>query len=395
MSNAIEGINALGERERARAYQIARARIAGDEPQLEDFARKTYSKYPPEHTQRMKRLGYGLLVPAFFGSAIRIFLAAFETNAIYLTGTQHPTLEFSVPLFVAILVGLTSVLLAETGQVAFTLWASSVPEEATAMRVSLTLGAWACMAFALAANFYIVNPLHAWPDIGACVLALIETVLPPFVVLIAANVLKSLSLHDIENRHAAKTDYETQHAAWLARIGNAQQDASWMQIVANELRDAIRNANRRSFAKLRALNNEDWRVLVMRELNADNWYAQSVPAESSRIETPAPEDTQPPVEKPKPVPRVRAATAVGTSNSNGKHTDEFANAVHANADGTFVGICPHCGKSTNVKDNARSAMAALIAHKRGCVALRDPSSVSVPVVQAAEAFINEVGNEEG
>lgn len=389
MTNAIEGISALGERERARAYQIARARIAGDEPQLEDFSRKTYSKYPPEHTQRMKRLGYGLLVPAFFGSAIRIFLAAFETNAIYLTGMQHPTLEFSVPLLVAVLVGLTSVLLAETGQVAFTLWASSVPEKATVMRVSLTLGAWACMAFALAANFYIVNPLRAWPDIGACVLALIETVLPPFVVLIAANVLKSLSLHDIENRHAAKTDYDTQYAAWQARIANAHQDASWMQIVANELRDAIRRFNSRSYKKLRELTNEDWRVLVMRELNADNWYAQSVQAEQP---APPANDTKPHSSEKRPAPRVRAIKqAVGTSNSNGRHTDEFANAVQANEDGTFIGVCPHCGKATSVKDNARSAMAALIAHKKGCTALREQTNVQ----QLAEAVISEVGDVEG
>lgn len=392
MMSAIEGINQLSQAGRERALEAARIRIVGSEPTPSDFTRKVYSKYPPEHTQRMKRLGYGLLVPAFFGSAIRIFLAAFETNAIYLTGTQHPTL--SVSMIVAVLVGLTSVLLAETGQVAFTLWASSVPDEARGMRAALQIGAWSCMAFALAANIYIVKPGAQWQDAGACALAWIETVLPPVVVLIAASVLKSLTLNDIEDRHAAHVDYDTQHNEWLARKAEAHQHERWMYAAANELRDAIRNENRRSYAKLRELTNDDWRVLVLRELSADNWYAQSVPTETAALpaQTEAAVITQD-VEVPKPVRvRAKAIQSVGTSNSTGRHTGEFANAVMAMADGTHVGTCPHCGWVTGSKANARSATAALIAHKRSCVGLREETSVRV--VEQAEAVIAEVSDGE-
>lgn len=392
--SAIDNINSLSQSGRERALRAARSRIAGIEPQLEDFARKVYSKYPPEHTQRMKRLGYALLVPAFFGSAIRIFVAAFETNASYLTGTQHPTLAINgISVVVAVLVGLMSVLLAETGQVAFTLWASSVPEESAGLRAGLQFGAWACMAFALAANFYIVKPFDALPDLGAFALAMIETMLPPLVVLIAANVLKSLALDEIENRHAARMDYEAQHADWMLRVEQAHLHEGWMHAAANELRDAIRNENRRSYKQVRELTNDDWRVLVLRELNADNWYAQSVPAASPALEAGTEEDDkQPPA--PAPRVRVRPTQIVGASNSNGRHTGEFANAVQANADGTYIGTCPHCGWVSGPKTNARSATAALIAHKRSCVALRDSMPINAPVVQAAEAVIAEVGDEE-
>lgn len=384
--NALQDINALGQRERERAFEMARTQVAGPEPQLEDFARRVYSKYPPEHMRRMRRLGYALLVPAFTGSAIRIFLAAYETNATYLTGSRNPAL--SVPMLIAVLVGLMSVLLAETGQVAFTLWASSVPDDARWMHAALSAGAWGCLAFALAANVFIVKPGTLWQDAGACALAWLETLLPPLLVLIAANVLKSLALNDIENRHAAQMDYETQHAAWQDHRAQAHLHEAWMQTVANELREGIRNANRRSYAKLRALSNEDWRTLVLRELAADAWYVQqALPAVENDTQ---PEQTDSPLAPEPPRVRVRAAS-VGTSNSRGKHTGEFAQAVQPNADGTFTGICPHCGWSS-VKDSKRGALAALIAHKRSCAGLRADNPVEV--LQAAQEIIERVNDGE-
>lgn len=376
--NAIEGINALGQRERERAIDAARARIAGPEPQPDDFTRRVYSKYPPGYVQRMRRLGYALLIPAFTGSAIRIFVAAFETNAQYLTGSAHPT-QITLQVGVAVLVALMSVLLAESGQVAFTLWASSIDADAAAMQTALKAAAWACMAFALAANVYIVKPYTQWADSIACALAWIETLLPPVLVLIAANVLKTLALNDIENRHAARMDYEMHHAAWLARKTQAASDAGWMQALANELRDALRHENRRSYAKVRALTTDDWRALVLREMAADQWYALPVAAAApaSTHESAPALPAENPTPEPTPTRRVRALP-VGSSNSNGKHTGEFANAVRATADGSYMGVCPHCGWTSDAKASARSAKAALIAHKRSCTGItREPAIIHV------------------
>jgi hypothetical protein len=46
-----------------------------------------------------------------------------------------------------------------------------------------------------------------------------------------------------------------------------------MQFYANALRDAIRKANNRRKDVLASLNTGDWRSLVYRELQADNWYS--------------------------------------------------------------------------------------------------------------------------
>lgn len=47
-----------------------------------------------------------------------------------------------------------------------------------------------------------------------------------------------------------------------------------MQFYANTLRDVIRKANNHRKDALASLNTGDWRVLVYRELQADNWYAE-------------------------------------------------------------------------------------------------------------------------
>ena len=47
-----------------------------------------------------------------------------------------------------------------------------------------------------------------------------------------------------------------------------------MQFYANALRDAIRKVNSRRKDALESLTTADWRALVYRELQADNWYAE-------------------------------------------------------------------------------------------------------------------------
>jgi hypothetical protein len=49
-----------------------------------------------------------------------------------------------------------------------------------------------------------------------------------------------------------------------------------MQFYANALRDAIHKANSRRKDVLESLTTADWRALVYRELQADNWYVQPV-----------------------------------------------------------------------------------------------------------------------
>src|SRR5262249_32859476 len=118
--NAFEMVNALTDKQRNIALDAARKRIVGPEPttdgepMLNDYQRRTFTKYPPELIQRMRQLGYVILAAAFFASAIRIFIAAFEMSALSINAFN-----------LAVAIGLMSVLLAESGQVAFTVWVAT------------------------------------------------------------------------------------------------------------------------------------------------------------------------------------------------------------------------------------------------------------------------------
>lgn len=402
--NALESINALLQDDRDRAIRDSRARIAGPmptqnaEPQFSDFLRESHSKYSPEYNRRMRQLGYVLLAAAFFGSAIRIFLAAFETNADYLV--KSPDVTQDVSFVLAILIGISSVLLAETGQVAFTLWESSIEDNASDwMIAALRFGSGACAAFAFAANAYVVHPWTHLPNAFAFVLGLIETLLPPTLVMIASNVLKEQMKVANVDRYAAQraytqahTDWRTQYeaalAAWHDRCANAHQHEDWQRTLANSLRNALRAANRRSTAKLRELTTDDWRALVLREMHAENWYMQPVQEPPPRIE---PLPTSQPVRVRVPAQR----TQTHSGRSSGTHTGEYDDAVSANADGTFTGTCPYC-QTEYIKDTSRGAKGALVAHGKRCAARNQARTGSdePDVVVQAEAVISEVRDAE-
>jgi hypothetical protein len=405
LSEQARKINMLTQAEREKALDAARRKVAGKtwdemrvaEPQLDHFIHNTVSRYPPEHMKRMRALGIIVLGAAFFGSAIRIFLAAFATNSATLLTSSTQT-GYGLAFNLAFLIGAASVLLAESGQVAFTLWASSVDDEdadtRTAwyhvnwMQVSLRVGALGCTLFAYMGNAYVMQPPFAI-SLDALI-AWTETLLPPTLVLIASNVLKDQELVKIRTRHAAQISYAQQHAAWDARkqaataawndaFANAHLSERWLPHAANALRDALRAANRRSYAVLRELTDADWRVLVLREMANEQWYANAerqVAAEPERVE-------------PMPVPVRAPRTQTHTGKASGKHTGEFDNAVTANADGTHTGTCPHCG-TQYVKASAKGAKAALIAHKRNCVGLREDKP---DILRAAQQVIEGVDNE--
>lgn len=328
MSSPIEKVNALSQEQRENALDRARQRLAGKEPQVSDYEQQTFTRYPHELARLFRRIGYMVLVAAFIPSAVRIFIATFETT------------HYAVHTL-ALVIAATSVLLAESGQVAFTLWSSATEERR--LRLALWLGALGCTVFALVGNAHVVNPFQQ-----PFVIPYLEAFLPPVLVLIAAHVLKTQALHTIESRHAAHTQYTAAYAKWTDDCVNAHLSPRWMHYAANALRDALRAANKRSPAVLRELTDDDWRTLILRELAADEWYAR---AESNAAQTRTAPDA----------PHRMRAEVTHSGTGGGVRTGETQGAVRDNHDGTYTGVCPHCGK-TFMRDSAKGARNALAAH---------------------------------
>ncbi len=344
--NAIARINALTQEERDAAYSNARRRIAGnepqrsDEPQPEGFQRNAFAKFPPALIRSARRIGYAVMFAAFVPSAIRLFVATFEA-------THYAS------FWIAIAIGVVSVMLAEVGQIAFTLWAATTEE--TGLRRALRLAAWGCTAFALVGNGHVVQP---WTH--GLLIAWFEAFLPPLLVLVAANVLKTQTLHEVENRYTAHQQYlnawhawdaafAQSYADWQERMNAAHTHERWDAELANALRDAMRRANRQSKAVLRELTAMDWRALVLRERKAEEWW-ESAAIETQRIEA-------------ERMAALETELRLRSGASSTAATGEIAS-VELQQDGEdFVKVCPECGYRA-IGKTPRSATNALVAHRK-------------------------------
>ena len=246
------------DRQLARAAaQDAVMRDVGERPQRDHYNQHAAHRYPPMVTKLITGLCIVLLLAAFTPSAIRL----------YVIGSQ--TFGAAVPYELAMVaVGLATVLTAEIGQVVFSLALATLGTTNSARR--LLFGSMGiATAIALVGNIQVALPGHLHSPF-----AWLEAIAPPLLVLSTAYVLKEQMLEAIEMRHANERAFQDAINDWQRATVNPEAHSQWMQFYANALRDALRKANNRKREVLEALSTNDWRVLVYRELQADNWYEQ-------------------------------------------------------------------------------------------------------------------------
>ncbi len=238
-------------------------RDIGERPQREQFNQHTAQRYPPTVTRLITGLCIALLLAAFTPSAIRL----------YVIGSQ--TFGAAVPYPLAMIaVGIATVMTAEIGQVVFSLALATLGTTASARRL-LYSSMGIATAIALVGNVQIALPGHA-----ELPFAWLEAIAPPLLVLSTAYVLKEQMLEAIEQRHANERAYQAAVNDWQRAALTPEAHSGWMQFYANALRDALRKSNNRRKEALEALTTADWRALVYRELQADQWY--ETPAELSQ-----------------------------------------------------------------------------------------------------------------
>jgi hypothetical protein len=91
-------------------------------------------------------------------------------------------------------------------------------------------------------------------------------------VLSTAYVLKEQLLEAIEHRHANERTYQMALNEWHKATAHPESHPQWSQFHANALRDMLSKTNNRRQETLAALTTADWRVLVYRELQTEQWY---------------------------------------------------------------------------------------------------------------------------
>ena len=104
---------------------------------------------------------------------------------------------------------------------------------------------------------------------------------PPLLVLATSFVLKEQLLGTIETRHANEQAFQTALIGLASCDRLSRKTSHWQQYYANALRDALRKANYRRTETLSQMTQGDWCTVVSREMQAERWYEQPIPDESS------------------------------------------------------------------------------------------------------------------
>jgi hypothetical protein len=239
----------------------------GTKPMREQFTYVAISKYPPAIVRLISGLCLVLLLAAFTPSAIRL----------YVIGSQ--TFGQAVPSHAAkTAVGLATVLSAEIGQVVFSLALATLGTSRASKRL-LYLSMMLSTIISLVGNVQLALPGYAYSPF-----AWLEAVVPPLLVLATSFILKEQLLGAIETRHINERVFQTALADWQVATATPEHHSEWAQCHANALRDELRKVNYRRQEALAALTTADWRMLVYRELQAEQWYVE--PGDSRE---PAPE----------------------------------------------------------------------------------------------------------
>ena len=176
------------------------------------------------------------------------------------------------------------------------------------------------MAVALVGNWVVARPhdLFGW----------LETLAPPVAVLFLAFIGERLALDSIRSKHAGDVAYAAALKSHRQTVGKLTEHPAYTNAYATALRQAVFAANsvgtgatsRRGL--MTALTPPVWRAVVLRELAADNWFADAQTDKQTDKQTapPVPPALQAPHEsESRDAFLVSAGAPVVSQNGNGKH----------------------------------------------------------------------------
>ena len=321
-------LNPLTYDQRQAAHVTASARVAGDVPQLSDYADNATSEYPPLMTSAIIVLTVLALAFAFAPSAIRIYDAA---QAVAMESLPHEESARAIAI--------SMVSLAEIGMVIFSLAFAVLP---TGRLAQMMLGSGIAFAFAIAiiGNWTQAQPVTA--------LAWLETLAPPLIVIALSYVLKEQMLIAIRNYRASRIAFAEAVAKRVAILAQPEQAPQWNVAFATALREELIVANRKGrgakerTALMRSLSNADWASLIRRELADERTFAAAVSAPGAQ----------------------HSAKIALQANSGIAHESlAIAKATEA-TDETWSIACSVCDWQMLPKATERSAKAAMSAHMK-------------------------------
>lgn len=299
---ALETLIPLNEDERLTAKEQARELVkrkhpkparqqydtAGSVPDRQQYSKTHISDYPVWVT---KTIGVMLLIAfvgAFLTSAFNVFSAGRNHFASIQTMQNGAGVQWQ-----AVVVGIAIVLLAEFLTITSTLAARIYFRGQILQQALMLIPIVAGVIMAVVANAVIAKPVEFWEWL--------LTVAPPVSVVFLALIGEQIILVDVRRSHANEKAYQQELIAWKAanqadekayaeavrewekHVSAPEKTAVWGATYANQLREQIRRVNgsgrgqqqRREF--MQTMTAQQWSVVVIREMKADNWFAEETP----------------------------------------------------------------------------------------------------------------------
>lgn len=271
----------LKEEQRIEARKVARENLLaklGGAPRFEDFERKRISRFGPS-VERLALYTVALvLFAAFLISAVHIYTTGRET---YLEGHSEKT--------VALIIGAAFVVLAESSILALslipTIWETPKPVTRS-MYAGIAGSAFIATIGNIDATIIYQSTPFDW--VSSWFMALMRdpaswamATLPPVLTVLVGQGLKYYALSRSRERFEAKSAYEDAVRKWSKVVDEIETQSNWRQTWANALWDAWAFRKRRDVLAL--ISVEEKRLIVLREMQADEWFEMPQFQEISEI----------------------------------------------------------------------------------------------------------------
>lgn len=250
----------LNDEQRINAAERARAlviRSVGSEPQWEAFRRAEVGRYP---AWVMHVVG-ALMLVVFLASAAPSLFRLFTAGRDYFMQGINDHAQ-------AVIVGVSTFLLAEFLIILSTVSAKIFFEGRG--RFIFVIPVLLGLAMALVGNWTVVQPhdLFSW----------LETVVPVVTVLFVALIGEKLLLDAVQRQHEAKRAYARALDEFKLATHDPESHPKYRQLWANQIKRELIAVNSRGTGGqarreyLATLTPDQWRELVNRELEAEDWY---------------------------------------------------------------------------------------------------------------------------
>lgn len=287
-------IRALSDERRIEARARARELVvkeAGEEPRREDFNNHTTSKYPEWMMWVINISCFIVLLAAFLPSAFRLMWIGSTT---FVQSLQDA--------YAAMITGFSIVIMAELSMVLFSIASVVIEAHKPSEPMPDKLGCLGWIAYRIR-TLDSVQALLMVSELVATSIALIgnaevslsgthqhtlfsvvEAFSPSIIIFTTSYVLKAQMLNSIHRRHANTLAFAAAWNAWKAATATPEASASYRPHLHNALKEFVREDNEKGKSAAAQARREymaglvvqDWRALVWRELQADNWYEDPV-----------------------------------------------------------------------------------------------------------------------